>query len=68
MKIYNLTINNGFRNPLRWGRCPINIGEFKVWGVQIVYKELVPCKVMYKHSATFYYGEKYKTFYIYKNL
>lgn len=30
----NLTINNSFRNPLRWGKCPVNLGEDWVFGLK----------------------------------
>ena len=32
MKSINFTIDNYFRHPLRWGKCPMNIHSIKVFG------------------------------------
>ena len=32
MRTINFTLDNWFRNPLRWGKCPMNIGRPVVFG------------------------------------
>lgn len=38
MKMINFTINNQFRHPLRWGKCPMNIGSIKSFGFIFIKK------------------------------
>ena len=54
----NLTIDNAFRNPLRWGKCPVNMGEYKVFGLQTK-KYYLERKQGRFFSVTFYFYKWY---------
>lgn len=60
MKKINLTLDNCFRNPFRWGRCPISIYNIKVFGIIIVYGEMMPTTLINRWYIVLYYGSKYK--------
>ncbi len=54
----NLTLDNIFRNPLRWGRCPINIGKLFVVGIQIDRWDSVG-SLKKSWQITVFYGYRY---------
>lgn len=44
MKTYRYTIDNYFRHPFRWGKCPMNIGRQKIYGIYFHYGEMLPTR------------------------
>lgn len=58
MKNKNFTIDNQFRNPFRWGRCPIGIGRIIVFGFSYK-KELDPYRIGHYKSIIFYFWRWY---------
>lgn len=64
MKVYRLTVDNHFRNPFRWGRCPLNIGDVRAYGIYISYGEMMPTTIEKRWFICFYF---YKWFYAFSN-
>jgi hypothetical protein len=65
MKEIDLTINNYFRNPLRWRKVPINYNEpLKAFGLKLIYGHslLSAGKFQKKFLIIIYYGSKFKGF------
>lgn len=60
MKVYNYTINNYFRNPFRWGRCPMNIGSPKVYGIYLSYGEILPTTFKKRWLFIIYFYKWYR--------
>jgi len=60
MKQINLTLNNSFRHPLRWGRCPLNLREDKIYGLFISWGQKNPASFKDRWAIGFYFGTRYK--------
>lgn len=60
MKV-NFTIDNCFRNPLRWGKCPMNISNMYVFGFAYS-KNLSPYHIGNEYGLRFYFYKWYYTF------
>ena len=59
----NLTIDNQFRNPLRWRRYPIdNTEEFRAWGIKISTGEFIPAEIYFRSIVIIYFGKRFKGF------
>lgn len=56
----NITIDNQFRHPFRWGRCPINLKSFWVFGFKY-YTLKENMRVKDRWVFVFYFGKKYKS-------
>ena len=63
MKDIIFTIDNVFRNPLRWGRCPIKTGATKIFGFTFKMRNLDEY-IKPQWVLTFYF---YKWFRAYSN-
>jgi len=62
MKPFNFTIDKNFRNPFRWGRCPLDKHDpVKVYGV-IFHKYDEVMQIKPRLVLIFNYGKKYKVF------
>jgi hypothetical protein len=49
----NLTIDNAFRNPFRWGSCPINLKKEWVLGIRI-YSQHIPTRIGIRYTVVIY--------------
>lgn len=57
----NLTIDSYFRNPLRWGKCPLNQEMYWVYGIK-TYQGHHPTRIKPVRWVAIFYGKKYKMF------
>lgn len=63
MKTINLTIDNAFRSPFHWNKCPIkNLHKYRVYGVYISYGELMPTHYGKRWVVTFFFYRWYRYF------
>lgn len=60
MKKIKLTLDNCFRNPFRWGRCPVGLNKILVWGIYISWGEKVPTMLKNRWVLCIYYGARYR--------
>ncbi len=56
-----LTLDNIFRHPLRWGRCPVSIGKVKVYGLSFERKYRIG-NIGKQWILCFYFGSKVKIY------
>lgn len=64
MKVINATLNNSFRHPLRWGKCPVNLGEDRVYGFIASWGEKMPASLTNRWTVVLYF---YKWFWAISN-
>jgi len=60
MKTVNLTIDNQFRHPCRWGACPMWVRDIRSYGVKIVFGECVVGHIKRRWTMVVYYGSGYR--------
>ena len=57
MKIYKLYVDNMFRNPFRWGRCPMSIRHEYVFGIYLHFGEMMMTSFTKRWVITLYVGK-----------
>lgn len=60
MKIIDLTIDNCFRNPIRWRRCPVGITNERIYGLYIKIGEDVMMNIKKRWVVIIYFHKWYK--------
>lgn len=66
MKKINLTLDNAFRNPLRWGRCPIDLQSYRTYGIYVSWGEMMPTSFTNRWAVVLYFHKWYYAFSNYK--
>jgi len=67
MRTIKLTIDNCFRNPFRWGKCPIkNIHNERIYGLYISYGEMMPTSLTNRWIIVVYFYKWYRAWSNYK--
>lgn len=59
MRKINLTLDNVFRNPFRWGRCPMSLSKERVYGIYVSWGEMMPTSLTNRWVVVLYFYKWY---------